>query len=143
MGTGFSSSAMAEGSVDVTLSLVGVDDSSKTCAIAPWNTVTLKSEMRELTVSGGTLVEGEEFWVNVAIATDSTGAHHFEFLGTECEQGNYKLTAQFDLDALAEASGVDSSANVTVTLGNRMITMQEVRAVKGSLVSAAEPAQEL
>ena len=130
----FSSSAMASGNVDVTLSLVA--DNGETCDIAPNSTVTLKSEMRKLTVSGsGTFADTtDEFWIDVAIETDSQGAHHFEFLGVECAQGNYELVATFDLTAIAEASGVDSDAEVIVTLGDRMITMQEVRAVKGSLL---------
>jgi hypothetical protein len=131
----FSSSALAEGSVDVTLSLIA--DNGAICAIAPDSNVTLKSEMRKLIVSGGgTFVDtDDEFWINVAIATESKGAHHFEFLGVECAQGDYKLTATFDLAAIADAAGVDSTAEVVVTLGDRMVTMQEVRAVKGSLVS--------
>jgi hypothetical protein len=133
--TNFSSTAMASGSVDVTLSLVS--DAGDVCGIAPSNSVTLKSEMRELTVSGGgdmTMLEDEEFWIEVGITTDSKGAHHFEFLGVDCTQGMYTLTATFDLLALTEASGYDSYALATVTLYDRMITMQQVRAVKGSIV---------
>lgn len=130
----FSSSAMGTGSVDVTLSLDATNGA--TCNIEPNSTITLKSEMRKLTVSGGGIsVDDDQFWINVGIETNSIGAHHFEFLGVECEQGDYLLTADFDLTAIAEASGVDSNAEVIVTLGDRMITMQEVRAVKGSLVS--------
>ena len=131
----FWSSAMAEGSVDVTLFLDA--SNGATCDIAPNNTITLKSEMRKLTVSGGGSFADltDTFWIDVAIDTESIGAHHFEFLGVECAQGDYTLTATFDLTAIAEAAGVDSIADVRVTLGDRMITMQEVRAVKGSLVS--------
>jgi hypothetical protein len=134
----FWSSAMTEGSVDVTLSLEATN--GKTCDIAPDDTITLKSEMRKLTVSGGGTFADltDEFWIDVAIETESIGAHHFEFLGVECAQGDYALTATFDLTAIAEAAGVDSIADVRVTLGDRMITMQEVRAVKGSLVSDAD-----
>ena len=133
--TNFSSTAKASGSVDVALSLVS--DAGDVCGIAPSNGVTLKSEMRELTVSGGgdmTMLEDEEFWIEVGITTDSKGAHHFEFLGVDCTQGNYTLTAAFNLTALTEASGYDSDALATVTLFDRMITMQQVRAVKGSIV---------
>ena len=133
--TNFSSTAKASGSVDVTLSLI--NDDGEVCGIAPSNNVTLKSEMRELTVTGGgdmTMLEDEEFWIEVGITTDSKGAHHFEFLGVDCTQGNYTLTATFNLTALAEASGYDSDALATVTLYDRMITMQLVRAVKGSVV---------
>ena len=133
--TNFSSTAKASGSVDVALTLVS--DAGDVCGIAPSNGVTLKSEMRELTVTGGgdmTMLEDEEFWIEVGITTDSKGAHHFEFLGVDCTQGNYTLTATFNLTALTEASGYDSDALATVTLYDRMITMQEVRAVKGSIV---------
>jgi hypothetical protein len=133
--TNFSSTAKASGSVDVALSLI--NDDGEECGIAPSNGVTLKSEMRELTVSGGgdmTMLDDEEFWIEVGITTDSKGAHHFEFLGVDCTQGNYTLTATFNLTALTEASGYDSNALAAVTLYDRMITMQEVRAVKGSIV---------
>jgi hypothetical protein len=133
-----SSSATAEGTVEVNLTLENEDGTS--CAIAPDNSVILKSESRTLTVSGGgsdpldLLLEDQEFWIEVGITTDSKGATHFEFLGVECEQGTYTLTATFDLTAIADASGYDASSEAVVSLTDRMITMQEVRAVKGSLV---------
>jgi hypothetical protein len=130
----FSSTAMAEGNVDVTLTLM--NSKGEKCGIAPDDQVTLKSEMRLLTVSaGGTaVIEDEDFWIDVGITTKSKGAHHFEFLGVDCPGGDYQLTATFDLTAITEASGEDSNALATVTLFDRMITMQEVRAVKGSIV---------
>jgi hypothetical protein len=131
-----SSTAKAEGAVDVTLSLVSAAGDG--CAIAPNDSVTMMSEMRELTVSGGgdwNVPTDEEFWINVKIESESIGAHHFEFLGVNCTQGDYTLYATFDLTALAEASGYDASAEDTVNLWDRIITMQEVRAVKGSLTS--------
>ena len=88
--------------------------------------------MRELKVKASA-TEGD-IEVTVSIDTESVSANHFNFLGVECDQGTYKMMADFDLDALATASGVGSSSEVTVTLGSRMITMQEVRAVKGSLI---------
>ena len=133
-GTGsvdISSTAKAEGGVDVTLTLV--DPGGAECmTIAPTDTITLKSEMRELTVGATTSAEDVE--VVVGILTDSVGAHHFNFLGVECEQGWYTLTATFDLSALAEVTGLKADADVVVSLGSRIITLQEVRAVKGSLV---------
>jgi len=126
------STAKAEGGVDVTLALVDESDSTNICTIAPDDTVTLMSEMRELSV-GATATEGD-IEVAVTIDTHSQAAQHFEFLGVECGQGTYVLTATFDLSALAQASGYDASSTATVTLGDRMVTMQEVRAVKGSLL---------
>ena len=133
-GTFFSSTAMAEGKVDVDLTLI--NSNSETCGIAPDNQVTLKSEMRLLSVSAGgaAAIQDEEFWIEVGITTNSKGAHHFEFLGVDCPGGDYKLMAVFDLTAITAASGEDSNALATVTLYDRMITMQEVRAVKGSIV---------
>jgi hypothetical protein len=132
--TGGSSRAKAEGSVGVLLTLV--NDNGGTCQmIAPTDTITLKAEMRELTVSATTTADDVD--VEVGIETDSTGAHHFEFVGVECDQGTYTLTADFNLSALADASGYDANSDVKVTLGERLITMQEVRAVKGSIVSDA------
>ena len=133
-GIGFSSTAMAQGDVDVTLTLE--NSRGETCGIAPDNQVTLKSEMRELSVAAGgaAAIQDDEFWIEVGITTDSKGAHHFEFLGVDCPGGDYELSAVFDLTAITTASGEDSSALATVTLFDRMITMQEVRAVKGSIV---------
>ena len=125
------STARAEGAVDVTLTLV--DPGGAVCqTIAPTDSITLKSEMRELTVGADTTADQVE--VVVGILTDSVGAHHFEFLGVECEQGWYTLTATFDLTALASASGLKADADVWVSLGSRLVTLQVVRAVKGSLV---------
>ena len=133
-GSFFSSTAMAQGDVDVTLSLI--NSKGESCGIAPDNQVTLKSEMRLLSVSAGgaAAIQDEEFWIEVGITTNSKGAHHFEFLGVDCPGGDYKLMAVFDLTAITAASGEDSNALATVTLYDRMITMQEVRAVKGSIV---------
>lgn len=128
---GGESSALAEGSVAVTVTLENTDGGPD-CFVAPGNTITFKSEMRELKVDASA-TEGE-IEVQVSIETDSVSANHFNFLGVECEQGTYAMMANFDLDALADAAGIDSSAEVTVTLGDRMVTLQEVRAVKGSLV---------
>ena len=125
------STAKASGNVDVTIELV--DEDGNECYVAPNNTITLKSEMRELSV--GATSTADEVEVMVGIATNSVGAHHFEFLGVECGQGAYTMKATFDLTALAEAAGYEASADVVVTLADRMVTLQEVRAVKGSLVS--------
>ena len=127
---GGDSSALAEGSVAVTVTLEN-EGAGPDCIVAP-GPIVLKSEMRKLSVSA-TATEGK-ITVQVGLDTDSVSANHFNFLGVECEQGWYSMMAKFDLDALAEAAGLDSEAEVWVTLGDRMITMQEVRAVKGSLV---------
>ena len=105
--------------------------SGSDCTVAP-GPIVFKSEMRELKVSADSTADEVE--VSVGIDTNSVSANHFNFLGVECDQGWYKMMADFDLSALADASGVDSTGEVTVTLGDRMITLQEVRAVKGSLV---------
>ena len=122
--------ALADGSVEVTVTLVNQDGGSN-CTVAP-GPIVLKAEMRELKVKA-TATEGD-IEVTVSIDTNSVSANHFNFLGVQCDQGTYKMMADFDLDALATASGAGSSSEVTVTLGSRMITMQEVRAVKGSLI---------
>ena len=126
-----SSTAFAKGSVNVGLTLID-PDSGAVCIIAPSASVILKSEARTLKVDAES--SDSEIAVFVSIATESISANTFNFLGVECDQGHYKLTATFTDRAIAEAFGLDSLANVTVTLGQRLITMQEVRAVKGSLV---------
>lgn len=125
------SSALAAGDVEATVMLVNQDPNGEDCDVAP-GPIVFKSEARELAVSA-TATEGE-ITVEVGIDTNSVSANHFNFLGVECEQGWYDAVVNFDLSALAEAAGFDASADVWVTLGPRMVTLQEVRAVKGSLV---------
>jgi len=127
----FSSSALAQGDVKATVTLVNQDSSGEDCVVAP-GPIILKAESRRLTVSA-TATEGD-IEVEVGIGTNSVSANHFNFLGVECDQGWYDAMVHFDLSALALASGFDSSADVWVTLGPQMVTLQEVRAVKGSLV---------
>jgi hypothetical protein len=130
----YSSSALAQGDVVATVTLVNRDPSGPDCQVAP-GPIVLKAESRQLTV--GVNASDEDITVSVGIDTNSVSASHFNFLGVECEQGWYDAKVNFDLSALASASGFDASADVLVTLGDRMITLQEVRAVKGSLVDDA------
>jgi hypothetical protein len=123
------STARAEGDVGLGLTLVA-SNGNMCQTIAPSDSITLKKEIRELQV--GATSTADEVEVMVGIDTMSESAHHFEFLGVECPQGTYTLTATFDLTALARAAGYDATAAATVTLGDRMVTLQEVRAVKGS-----------
>ena len=124
------STAKAKGDVTVTVTLEN-QGSGEDCLVAP-GPIVFKSEMRELSVSADSSAETID--VVVGIDTESISANHFNFLGVECDQGVYKMMARFDLSALADATGVDSLADALVTLGSRMITLQEVRAVKGSLI---------
>lgn len=72
--------------------------------------------------------------VVVSLLLETTAAHHFNFIGVDLDQGDYDVVAVFDLSAWVEIVGEDAIAEAQVTLGPRMVTAQEVRAAKGSLI---------
>lgn len=88
-------------------------------------------------------VEQEE----IALALTTMSAHHFNFVLPNMESGNYSIVATFDTsaDAVAEelacpdtsdycsAGDGDASAISHAIIGKTMVTIQEVRAVNGSL----------
>ena len=106
--TNVESTALAQGDVIVVVTLVN-QGSGSDCTVAP-GPIVFKSEMRELKVSADSTADEVE--VSVGIDTNSVSANHFNFLGVECDQGWYKMMADFDLSALADASGVDSTGEV-------------------------------
>ncbi len=65
---------------------------------------------------------------------DTTAAHHFNFIDVALEQGFYDVVVVFDLSAFVAIVGADAIARAKVILGPRMVTAQEVRAVKGQLI---------
>ena len=97
--------------------------------------VTFAARLQELSVD---VVDTDvEFLteVTVGLMIETTAAHHFNFVAVDLLQGDYDVVAVFDLSAFAEVVGEDAIANAKVTLGPRMVTAQEVRAAKGSLVA--------
>ena len=84
--------------------------------------------------------------VSVALGLDTTAAHSFQFLALDMAAGEYDVVACYGLDAFAQilngydvnAPGADGTGNVAdafVALGKRVMTVQEVRAVKDSIVA--------
>lgn len=76
--------------------------------------------------------------VTVALGLDTTSAHHFNFVVADMDQGWYEAYACYDLSALAAVSGADidadTAAHSKAALGPRILTVQEVRAVKGGII---------
>ncbi len=85
----------------------------------------------------------------ISLALTTMAAHHFNFVFPDLPQGNYSVIATFRTDATAAAEAScsadasycdaeldgDASAVSYAVIGKTMMTIQEVRAVKGSLGS--------
>jgi len=84
----------------------------------------------------------------IGLALSTLAAHHFNFVFPDLPQGDYAVMATFDTDAGAsaiascsdgmtycETGDGDASALTHAIIGKTMMTIQEVRAVKGSLGS--------
>lgn len=121
-------SALASARVKVTLELRDPDTGDVIQTAAPGEVI-FAARLQEIKV-GGTADAVE---VLVSLKLDTTAAHHFNFLGVDLIQGSYDVVAVFDLSAFVEVVGDASMANAEVVLGPRMVTVQEVRAVKGSI----------
>ncbi len=76
--------------------------------------------------------------VTVALGLDTTAAHHFNFVAIDLpESGEYDVVACFSGDGsvgVDEAELGDNRARSFVAIIHRMITVQEVRAVKDSII---------
>lgn len=137
-------SATAGAGVDVTVMLRDVDSGEYVQTAAP-GPVTFAARIQELKVSvpecsvpldldgTGTASYDADCEVLVSLMLDTTAAHHFNFIGVDLDQGTYDVVAQFDLSAFVAIVGEDAAASAEVVLGPRMVTVQEVRAAKGSL----------
>ncbi len=128
-------SATAEAGVDVTLELREATGSGTGTLVqyAAPGKVTFASRMQVLKVGVTDSDPDNLTTVTVSLLLDTTAAHHFNFIGVDLDQGDYDVVAVFDLSAFAEVVGEDSLAEARVILGPRMVTVQEVRAVRGSL----------
>lgn len=130
-GTG--STAIAEGSVGVTVRLaptgtVDVCLNGSGDEAAPGQVV-FASRLQQLTVESDALEE-----VRVNLILDTSGAHHFNFLGIDLAQGTYDVVACYDLSAFADVLDGDGSAQAKVGLSKRVVAVQEVRAAKGGII---------
>lgn len=103
----------------------------------------------------GTINVAEECYVTdeqIGLMQDTTAAHHFNFVLPDMKQGEYDIVAVFTTGAAAEVDictseaecdlydpdGVISgSAEAKAVVSKYMMTVQEVRAVKGSIHNVA------
>ncbi|HUS54901.1 MAG TPA: hypothetical protein VMY41_12990 [Thermohalobaculum sp.] len=76
--------------------------------------------------------------VTVALGLDTTAAHHFNFVAIDLPaSGEYDVVACFSGDgsvSVTEAELGDNTARSFVAIAHRMVTVQEVRAVKDSII---------
>jgi len=76
--------------------------------------------------------------VTVALGLDTTAAHHFNFVAIDLPtSGEYDVVACFSGDgsvSVTEAEAGDNHARSFAAIAHRMITVQEVRAVKDSII---------
>ena len=80
----------------------------------------------------------------IGLMLDTVAAHHFNFVLPDMDQGEYDITAYFmttadvevDIDEVSVIEGgtVSGSAYANVFIGKHMVTVQQVRAVKGSIL---------
>ena len=139
-GTATEGSATASAGIDVTLELR--DSNGAVVQIAAPGAVTFASRLQELkvnvpecevTIEDLATTYEADCEVLVSLLLNTTGAHHFNFIGVDLDQGVYDVVAVFDLSAFVDIVGEDAAANAEVVLGPRMVTAQEVRAAKGAL----------
>ena len=79
----------------------------------------------------------------IGLFLGTLAAHHFNFILPDMDQGEYDIVAWFitgalaavDIDevSIAEGGSVSASAFALAAIGKHMVTVQQVRAVKGSL----------
>lgn len=98
-------------------------------------TLTVEVDLDVVGVTGATI----EGFVSVGLENDTTAAHHFNFVAADLPSDNYSVVACYTGEAFAEIQNdVDggSNANAAVAIAHRMLTVQEVRAVRGSIDEA-------
>ena len=75
--------------------------------------------------------------VTVALGLDTTAAHHFNFVAPDLGQGTYDIAACFTGAAdgfVTEEEAGDNAVYAYVAVMQRMLTVQEVRAVKDDFI---------
>ncbi len=129
------------------------------CAAPGW--VTLSSRVQTLTATLGGVLEScedlngdgvidvkTECTVSdeeIGLMLETVAAHHFNFVLPDMDQGVYDITAFFattadvevDIDEVSVINGgsVSGSATAMAFIGKYMVTVQQVRAVKGSILN--------
>ena len=154
---GFTSTAEAEGALNLEVRVVP-EGVSANCAgdvpaggmVAAPGGLTFASRKQTLSVtvdldvvdtdlSDGDLaatldIEGD---VTVALGLDTTAAHHFNFVAPDLGQGTYDVAACFTGAAtgfVTEEEVGDNSVHAYVAVMQRMLTVQEVRAVQSDFI---------
>lgn len=87
-----------------------------------------------ITDPGDLEIEGD---VTVALGLDTTAAHHFNFVAPDLGQGTYDVAACFTgvADGFVEEDEIgDNSVHAYVAIMQRMLTVQEVRAVQSDFI---------
>jgi hypothetical protein len=82
----------------------------------------------------------------IGLILGTLAAHHFNFVVPNMDQGEYNLVAFFVTGALAavdinelsvvEGGSVTASASAAAFIGKTMVTVQQVRAIKGGVIEA-------
>ena len=123
----------ATASTNVTVTLELREHGGALVQTAAPGPVIFAARLQELKV--GVDSDDPEFFTDVIVSLllETTAAHHFNFIGVDLDQGVYDIVAVFDLSAFVAVVGEDAIAEAKVTLGPRMVTVQEVRAAKDSL----------
>jgi hypothetical protein len=147
------STAVAEGimNLEVRYAPTGTDGicTNELGLLAAPGPLTFASRRQELSVTvdldvidttGGTAADdlGIVGSVTVALGLDTTAAHHFNFVAIDLpESGEYDVVACFSGDGsvgVTESELGDNTARSFVAIAHRMVTIQEVRAVKDSII---------
>ena len=77
-------------------------------------------------------IEGD---VTVALGLKTAASHHFNFVAPDLPYSTtYKVAACFTGRAIAEVIEGEGAARASVAIGKRMVTVQEVRAIKDNFV---------
>ncbi len=150
---GFKSTAVAEGTMnlEVRYAATGTADICATGLIAAPGGLTFASRRQELSVTVdldviAVAAEDDELaalldiegYVTVALGLDTTAAHHFNFVAIDLpSSGEYDVVACFSgagSVGVTESELGDNKARSFVAIAHRMLTVQEVRAVKDSII---------
>jgi hypothetical protein len=132
-GTIGSTSSDADLSLEVRVAPVDEDDVCVDAEgeLAVPGPITFASRHQELTVS---TTAGDQD-VIVGLKLETVAAHHFNFIAVDLDSGEYNVWGCFSGDASVITGGASSGGlgDAVVAIQKRIVTVQEVRAVSGSI----------
>ncbi len=117
------------GTADVCVTEVGT--------VAIPGAITFASRKQTLSIEVDLLAGGMDIitgFVTVALELDTTAAHHFNFLAVDLDIGDYDVWACFSGESFKDIEP-DSLASAFVAIQQRIVTVQQVRAVKDSIMN--------